>query len=154
MLGLKLNHVSKRGHWKHITFCWIQSHKEITWNEDADHAANHIIRSTTYTLWTSGCGWSFLMQTQPFISSLWQERWVKAIHWSQVLSREWGCSWTSADYDILYSLLIKTSKLTGWIHRNVWNVESRTKLVKCYSRDHHDMIHLLSAPMNTRYISE
>ena len=53
---------------KFITFCWLPSHRDIRGNEDADRAAKDALTKT-----------DVFMKIQPFISSLWQERWDKEV---------------------------------------------------------------------------
>ena len=59
---------------KYITFCWIPSHKDIIWNEDADRAAKDALSKAQPGNFELPCTDVF-MKIQPFISSLWQERW-------------------------------------------------------------------------------
>ena len=61
---------------KYITFCWIPSHRDITWNEDADHAAKDALSKAEPDNFELPCTDVF-MKIQPFTSSLWRERWDK-----------------------------------------------------------------------------
>ena len=63
---------------KFITFCWLPSHRDIRGNEDADRAAKDALSKAqpenfevTYT--------DVFMKIEPFISSLWQERWDEEV---------------------------------------------------------------------------
>ena len=63
---------------KSITFCWLPSHRDIRGNEDADRAAKDALskaqpENLNFHVQT------FFMKIQPFISSLWQERWDKEV---------------------------------------------------------------------------
>ena len=59
---------------KFTTFCWIPSHKDITGNEHADRAAKDALSKAPPSHFELPCTDVF-MQIQPFVSSLWQERW-------------------------------------------------------------------------------
>ena len=63
---------------KFITFCWIPSHRDITGNEDADRAAKDALSKAQPTHFELPCADVF-MKIQPFVSSLWQERWDKEV---------------------------------------------------------------------------
>ena len=60
---------------KFITFCWISSHWYITGNEHADRAAKDALPKAQPTHFELPCTDVFFMKIQPFVSSLWQERW-------------------------------------------------------------------------------
>ena len=59
---------------KFITFCWLPSHSDIRGNEDADRAAKDALSKAQPENFEMPCTDVF-MKIQPFISSLWQERW-------------------------------------------------------------------------------
>ena len=61
---------------KYITFCWIPSHRDITGNEDADHAAKDALSKAQSENFELPCTDVFI-KILPLISSLWQERWDK-----------------------------------------------------------------------------
>ena len=61
---------------KYITFCWLPSHRDIRGNEDADCAAKDALSKAQPESFDVPCTDVF-MKIQPFISSLWQERWDK-----------------------------------------------------------------------------
>ena len=63
---------------KFITFCWLPSHRDIRGNEDADHAAKDALSKAQPENFELPCTDVF-MKIQPFISSLWQERWDKEV---------------------------------------------------------------------------
>ena len=63
---------------KYITFCWIPSHRDIRGNEDADCAAKDALSKAQPEIFDIPCTDVF-MKIQPFISSLWQERWDKEV---------------------------------------------------------------------------
>ena len=63
---------------KFITFCWIPSHKDITGNEHADRAAKYALSKAPPSHFELSCTDVF-MQIQPYVSSLWQERWDKEV---------------------------------------------------------------------------
>ena len=63
---------------KFITFCWIPSHRDITGNEHADRAAKDALSKAQPTHFELPCTDVF-MKIQPFVSSLWQERWDKEV---------------------------------------------------------------------------
>ena len=63
---------------KFITFCWIPSHRDITGNEDADRAAKDALSKAQPTHFELPCTDVFI-KIQPFVSSLWQERWDKEV---------------------------------------------------------------------------
>ena len=63
---------------KYITFCWIPSNRDITGNEDADRAAKDALSKVQPENFELPCTDVF-MKIQPFISSLWQERWDKEV---------------------------------------------------------------------------
>ena len=63
---------------KYIAFCWIPSHKDIRGNEDADRAAKDALSKAQPEIFDIPCTDVF-MKIQPFISSLWQERWDKEV---------------------------------------------------------------------------
>ena len=63
---------------KFITFCWIPSHRDITGNEHADRAAKDALSKAHPTHFELPCTDVF-MKIQPFVSSLWQERWNKEV---------------------------------------------------------------------------
>ena len=63
---------------KYITFCWIPSHRDISGNEDADRAAKDALSKAQTDNFELPCT-DVLMKIQPFISSLWQERWDKEV---------------------------------------------------------------------------
>ena len=63
---------------KFITFCWIPSHRDITGNEDAGRAAKDALSKAQPTHFELPCTDVF-MKIQPFVSSLWQERWDKEV---------------------------------------------------------------------------
>ena len=62
---------------KFITFCWIPSHRDITGNEH-DRAAKDALSKAQPTHFELPCTDVF-MKIQPFVSSLWQERWDKEV---------------------------------------------------------------------------
>ena len=64
---------------KFITFCWIPSNKDIWGNEDADRAAEDSLSKAQPENFELPCTDVFFMKIQPFISSLWQERWDKEV---------------------------------------------------------------------------
>ena len=61
-----------------ITFCWIPSHPDITGNEHVDRAAKDALSKAQPTHFELPCTDVF-MKIQPFVSSLWQERWNKEV---------------------------------------------------------------------------
>ena len=61
-----------------VTFCWLPSHRDIRGNEDADRAAKAALSKTQPENFDLPCTDVF-MKIQPFISSLWQERWDKEV---------------------------------------------------------------------------
>ena len=63
---------------KFITFCWLPSHRDIRGNEDADRAAKDALSKAQPEKFELPCTDVF-MKIQPFISSLWQERWDKEV---------------------------------------------------------------------------
>ena len=63
---------------KFITFCWIPNHRDITGNEHADRAAKDGLSKAQPTHFELPCTDVF-MKIQPFVSSLWQERWNKEV---------------------------------------------------------------------------
>ena len=63
---------------KFITFCWIPSHRDIIGNEHADRAAKDALSKAQPTHFELPCTDVF-MKIQPFVSSLWQERWNKEV---------------------------------------------------------------------------
>ena len=63
---------------KFITFCWLPSHRDIRGNEDADRAAKDALSKVQPEKFDLPCTDVF-MKIQPFISSLWQERWDKEV---------------------------------------------------------------------------
>ena len=63
---------------KYITFCWIPSQRDIRGNEDADRAAKDALSKAQPGNFELPCTDVF-MKIQPFISSLWQERWDKEV---------------------------------------------------------------------------
>ena len=63
---------------KYITFCWLPSHRDIRGNEDADRAAKDALSKAQPENFELPCTDVF-MKIQPFISSLWQERWDKEV---------------------------------------------------------------------------
>ena len=63
---------------KFITFCWIPSHKDITGNEHADHAAKDALSKAPPSHFEVPCT-DVIMKIQLFVSSLWQERWDKEV---------------------------------------------------------------------------
>ena len=63
---------------KYITFCWLPSHRDIRGNEDADRAAKDALSKAQPEKFELPCTDVF-MKIQPFISSLWQERWDKEV---------------------------------------------------------------------------
>ena len=63
---------------KFITFCWLPSHRDIRGNEDADRAAKDALSKAQPENFELPCRDVF-MKIQPFISSLWQERWDKEV---------------------------------------------------------------------------
>ena len=63
---------------KFITFCWIPSHRDITGNEHADRAPKDALSKAQPTHFELPCTDVF-MKIQPFVSSLWQERWDKEV---------------------------------------------------------------------------
>ena len=63
---------------KFIAFCWIPSHKDITGNEHADRAAKYALSKAQPGHFELPCTDVF-MKIQPFVSSLWQERWDKEV---------------------------------------------------------------------------
>ena len=63
---------------KYITFCWIPSHRDIRGNEDADRAAKDALSKAQPEMFDIPCTDVFT-KIQPFISSLWQERWDKEV---------------------------------------------------------------------------
>ena len=63
---------------KFITFCWLPSHRDIRGNEDADRAAKDALSKVQPEKFELPCTDVF-MKIQPFISSLWQERWDKEV---------------------------------------------------------------------------
>ena len=63
---------------KYITFCWIPSHRDIGGNEDADRAAKDALSKAQPENFDIPCTDVF-MKIQPFILSLWQERWDKEV---------------------------------------------------------------------------
>ena len=63
---------------KFITFCWLPSHRDIRGNEDADCAAKDALSKAQPENFELPCTDVF-MKIQPFISSLWQERWDKEV---------------------------------------------------------------------------
>ena len=62
---------------KFITFCWLPSHRDIRGN-DADRAAKDALSKAQPENFDLPCTDVF-MKIQPFISSLWQERWDKEV---------------------------------------------------------------------------
>ena len=58
---------------KFIAFCWLPSHRDIRGNEDADRAAKE--QPENFELPCT----DVFMKIQPFISSLWQERWDREV---------------------------------------------------------------------------
>ena len=76
MLGLKLNHVSKRGHWMLCNWS-LSSHNKT--NTTVKHLVLVAVNPKIQMFLISSCSC------------------LCSIHWSQVLSREWRCSWSSAD---------------------------------------------------------
>ena len=63
---------------KFITFCWLPRHKDIRGNEDADRAAKDALSKAqpeNFELPRT----DIFMKTQPFVSSLWQERWDEEV---------------------------------------------------------------------------
>ena len=63
---------------KFITFCWLPSHRDIRGNEDADRAAKDALSKAQPENFELPCTDVFI-KIQPFISSLWQERWDKEV---------------------------------------------------------------------------
>ena len=63
---------------KFITFCWLPSHRDIRGNEDTDRAAKDALSKAQTENFELPCTDVF-MKIQPFISSLWQERWNKEV---------------------------------------------------------------------------
>ena len=63
---------------KFIIFCWIPSHRDITGNEHADHAAKDALSKAQPTHFELPCTDVF-MKIQPFVSFLWQEIWDKEV---------------------------------------------------------------------------
>ena len=63
---------------KFITFCWLPSHGDIRGNEDADRAAKDALSNAKPENFELPCTDVF-MKIQPFISSLWQERWDEEV---------------------------------------------------------------------------
>ena len=63
---------------KFITFCWLPSHRDIRGNEDADRAAKDALSKAQPENFELPCTDVF-MKIQPFISSLWQERWDEEV---------------------------------------------------------------------------
>ena len=63
---------------KFITFCWIPSHRDITWNEEADRAAKDALSKAQPAHFEQPCTDVFI-KIQPFASSLWQKRWDKEV---------------------------------------------------------------------------
>ena len=63
---------------KFITFCWIPSHRDITGNEHADRVAKDALSKAQPAHFELPCTDVF-MEIQPFVSSLWQERWDKEV---------------------------------------------------------------------------
>ena len=63
---------------KYITFCWLPSHRDIRWNENADRAAKDALSKAQPDNFELSCTDVF-MKIQPFVSSLWQERWDKEV---------------------------------------------------------------------------
>ena len=63
---------------KFFTFCWLPSHRDIRENEDADRAAKDALSKAQPEKFELPCTDVF-MKIQPFISSLWQERWDKEV---------------------------------------------------------------------------
>ena len=63
---------------KYVTLCWIPSHKDIKGNEDADRATKDALSKAEPENFEHPCTDVF-MKIQPFISSLWQERWDKEV---------------------------------------------------------------------------
>ena len=63
---------------KFITFCWLPSHRDIRGNEDADRAAKYALSKAQPENFELPCTGVF-MKIQPFMSSLWQERWDKEV---------------------------------------------------------------------------
>ena len=64
---------------KYITFCWLPSHRDIRGNEDADRAAKDALSKAQPESFDVPCTDVF-MKIQPFISSLWKERWDKEVN--------------------------------------------------------------------------
>ena len=63
---------------KFITFCWIPSHRDITGNEHADRAVKYALSKAQPTHFELPCTY-VIVKIQPFVSSLWQERWKKEV---------------------------------------------------------------------------
>ena len=63
---------------KYDTFCWILSHRDIRGNEDADLATKDALSKAQPENFELPCTDVF-MKNQPFIPSLWQERWDKEV---------------------------------------------------------------------------
>ena len=63
---------------KYVTFCWIPRPRDIRGNEDADGAAKDALSKAQPDNFELPCTDVF-MKIQPFISSLWQERWDKEV---------------------------------------------------------------------------
>ena len=64
---------------KYITFCWLPSHRDIRGNENADRAAKDALAKAQPENFDIPCTDAF-MKIQPFVSSLWQERWDKEVN--------------------------------------------------------------------------
>ena len=63
---------------KFITFCWLPSHRDIRGNKDADRAATDALSKAQPENFEVPYSYVF-MKIQPFISSLWQERWDEEV---------------------------------------------------------------------------
>ena len=61
---------------KYIAFCWIPSHRGITGNEDADRTAKDALSKAQPVYFKVPC-MDVFTKIQPFVSSLWQQRWDK-----------------------------------------------------------------------------
>ena len=63
---------------KFITFCWIPSHRDITGNEHADHAAKMLYQKQNLHILNYQVQ-MFLLRSSLLVSSVWQKRWDKEV---------------------------------------------------------------------------
>ena len=116
---------------KFITFCWIPNHRDITGNEHADRAAKDALSKAQPTHFELPCTDVF-MKIQPFVSSLWQERWDEEVdNKSHAIMPQIDEKYYSGCTNRKYEVIIKRLRIAHTRLTHSFRMENRPHPLLC-----------------------